>query len=125
MQRSTTTFTPPGKPPNGKLAALLAARSNSARANLQSHPCFQSSLFNDKERAAGSFKAWKERLILDKLPSIERSLTLPEATSRPEQGKEFNKDYELQNVIWAESVLIFVSFSAYYFYLYFFSLKLF
>ena len=105
MQRSTTTLTP-ARPTNGKLAALLAARANSARANLQSHPCFQSSLFNDKERAAGSLKVWKERLIQEKLPSIERSLTQNETVGRPEQGKELNKDYELQNVIWAESVMV-------------------
>ncbi len=82
------------------------SRANSARANLQSHPCFQSSLFNDKERAAGSLKTWKERLAQEKLPSIERTLTQNETIGRPEQGKELNKDYELQNVIWAESVIL-------------------
>lgn len=107
MQRSTTTITPPrSKTKSGKLAVLLAARANSARANLQSHPCFQSSLFNDKDRAAGSFKVWKERLIQDKLPSIERITSSTEVVNRAEQAKEYNKDYELQNVIWAESVII-------------------
>lgn len=101
MQRSTTTLT--RSKSNKNLDKLLAARANSARANLQSHPCFQSSLFNDKDRAAGTFKLWKERLTQDKLPSLERVNT-NESLSRAEQGKEFNKDYELQNVIWAESV---------------------
>lgn len=102
MQRSTTTLTPTRPKPTRQLEILLANRANSARANLQSHPCFQSSLFNDKERAAGSFKLWKDRLIQDRLPALDRAV--PEAVSRNEQAREFNKDYELQNVIWAESV---------------------
>ena len=63
MQRSTTTLTP-AKSNKGKLDVLVAARANSARANLQSHPCFQSSLFSDKDRPAGSIKLWKERIFV-------------------------------------------------------------
>ena len=94
MQRSSTTATsglhvrldPIGGP----------FRANSAQANLQSHPCFQSSLFNDKERAAGSLKIWKERHF------NERSLTLLEGSEA--RKKNLNKDYQLENIIWSQSV---------------------
>ena len=77
--------------PKFRLEPILENRRNSAKSNLQSHPCFQSSLFDDKERAAGSYKEWKERMINQKLVS---------------PGKEQNKDYQLQHVIWSESVIL-------------------
>ena len=97
MQRSSTTAA------NGvlvKLEPIAHGRANSAQANLQSHPCFQSSLFNDKERAAGSLKAWKERFL------NERSLTMIEGTET--KKKNLNKDYQLENVIWSQSVINFI-----------------
>lgn len=66
-------------------------RVNSAQANLQSHPCFQSSLFNDNERAAGSIKLWKERF------------TSTQTRLHPNDYSK-KKDYQLENVIWAQSV---------------------
>lgn len=66
-------------------------RVNSAQANLQTHPCFQSSLFNDTERAAGTIKLWKERH-----PEIQ-------ATNN-ENLKKNLKDYQLENTIWIQSV---------------------
>ena len=72
----------------------LLFRANSAQPILQSHPCFQSSLFNDKERAAGSLKVWKER--------NEK----PFGSKQNSEGfaKEHIKDYQLENIIWTESV---------------------
>ena len=93
MQRSSTTAT---SGLHVRLEPLGASRANSAQANLQSHPCFQSSLFNDKERSAGSLKIWKERNF------NERSLTLLEGSEG--RKKNLNKDYQLENVIWSQSV---------------------
>ncbi len=75
------------------LAPILPQRRSSAKANLQTHPCFQSSLFDDKERAAGSFKEWKER------------------QKNFDSKKDLNKDYELKHIIWAESVMNYIFFS--------------
>ena len=95
MQRSSTTAA------SGVLVKLepiaAHARANSAQAFLQSHPCFQSSLFNDKERAAGSLKVWKERYF------NERSLTMIDGGAETKK-KNLNKDYQLENVIWSQSV---------------------
>jgi hypothetical protein len=102
MQRSTTTIanTTTTSNPNGlgaaKKKSLLWLRANSAQANLQSHPCFQSSLFNDKERAAGSFKAWKERFDSERHSQLN--------AQNEGYRKNFNKDYQLQNIIWSQSV---------------------
>ena len=116
MQRSSTT-TMPQHPSGGgggggggsvmgvsgslKLEPLLAKRHrvNSAQANLQSHPCFQSSLFSDGERAAGSIRVWKDRH--------------PEFDRVSENARKNFKDHQLENVIWAQSVrntsLLFIS----------------
>jgi hypothetical protein len=87
MQRSSTTVSGATK-----LQPLNVDRVNSAQANLQSHPCFQSSLFNDKERAAGSLKLWKERHTNQ---NSQPALTAENARK---------KDYQLENVIWTQSV---------------------
>ena len=104
MQRSTTTIATTSTTNTNsnrldgtqKKEPLLWLRANSAQANLQSHPCFQSSLFNDKDRAAGSFKAWKERFESER----------PSHMISQNEGhrKNFNKDYQLQTVIWSQSV---------------------
>ena len=96
MQRSSTTAASAALV---KLEPIVQGRANSAQANLQSHPCFQSSLFNDKERAAGSLKVWKERHF------TERSLTMIEGADV--KKKNLNKDYQLENVIWSQSVGIY------------------
>jgi hypothetical protein len=96
MQRSSTTATGGGA--LVKLEPIAPSRANSAQANLQSHPCFQSSLFNDKERAAGSLKIWKERYF------NERSLTMIDGGLEAKK-KNLNKDYQLENVIWSQSVI--------------------
>ena len=75
-----------------KLEPIVENRRGSAKGNIQTHPCFQSSLFNDKERAAGSFKEWKDRMI------AKRVFRASEA------AKEATKDYSLKQVLWAESV---------------------
>lgn len=80
--------------PKLQLEPILPLRRGSARSNLQTHPCFQSSLFNDQERAAGSYKEWKDRMINKKLISINESI------------KESKKDYHLQHVLWTESVIM-------------------
>lgn len=87
MQRSSTTAH------SGiKLEPLVKRnRINSAQANLQTHPCFQSSLFNDGERAAGSIKVWKERH--------------PEFDRLPDNARKNFKDHQLETIIWAQSVL--------------------
>lgn len=91
MNRSTTTT---GSKRHSSLTNL--ARANSAQGNLQSHPCFQSSLFNDKDRAAGSLKAWKARnQHLDKNKDLE---------SLDGIKSNIKRDYELENIIWAQSV---------------------
>lgn len=93
MNRSTTTNV-------SKRHSSLTnmARANSAQANLQSHPCFQSSLFDDKERAAGSLKAWKERnQHLDKKKELENLDGIK---------SNIKRDYELENIIWTQSVKI-------------------
>ena len=96
MQRSSTT----AASVSFKLEPLKTDRANSAQANLQSHPCFQSSLFNDKDRAAGSLKIWKERYLL------ERANT--HLGSSDPHKKNVNKDYQLENVIWSQSVIGFI-----------------
>lgn len=96
MQRSTTT----AASVSFKLEPLNTNRANSAQANLQSHPCFQSSLFNDKDRAAGSLKVWKERYLLD------RAIT--HLGSSDSHKKTLNKDYQLENIIWSQSVTGFI-----------------
>jgi hypothetical protein len=102
MQRSTTTIASTTTTNSNRLGGtqkkepLLWMRANSAQANLQSHPCFQSSLFNDKDRAAGSFKAWKERFESDRSSQF--------IAQNEGNRKNFNKDYQLQNVIWSQSV---------------------
>jgi hypothetical protein len=73
-----------------EFAPLITTRRGSARCNLQSHPCFQSSLFDDQERAAGSYKEWKSRMVVKRLINVN--------------SKEANKDYQLQHVLWSESV---------------------
>ncbi len=73
-----------------EFAPIITTRRGSARCNLQSHPCFQSSLFDDQERAAGSYKEWKNRMVAKRLMSFN--------------SKEVNKDYQLQHVLWSESV---------------------
>ena len=97
MERSLTTAT--GKTRLEPIPADLLLRANSAQPNLQTHPCFQSSLFNDKERAAGSFKTWKERN--EKLFTSKQN---PDSIS-----KEQIKDFQLENVIWTESVIFFIN----------------
>jgi len=72
---------------------ILPLRRCSAGSNLQTHPCFQSSLFNDQERAAGSFKEWRERMI-------EKRLINPNESAKAEA----RKDYQLKQVLWTESV---------------------
>lgn len=91
MQRSTTTY-------NGttKLEPLKKTRTNSAQANLQSHPCFQSSLFSDAERAAGSIKVWHERH-----PEFDKT-----HQTGQESSKKIFKDHQLESIIWAQSVSI-------------------
>ena len=69
-------------------------RLNSAQSNLQSHPCFQSSLYDDKDRAAGSLKVWKER------HNFERSKSQLDGAPK----KNFNKDYQHKEVFWSQSV---------------------
>jgi hypothetical protein len=72
-------------------------RPRSAQPNLQSHPCFQTNLYNDA-RAAGLAKAWKERS--------------PHLNARPHShfpdapiAKKFDmRDYHLENVIWTQRV---------------------
>jgi hypothetical protein len=71
-----------------------ATRINSAQSNLQSHPCFQSSLYNDKDRAAGSLKVWKER------HNLERSKSQLDGIPK----KNFNKDYQHKEIFWSQSV---------------------
>jgi hypothetical protein len=111
MQRSTTTaadgatniMTSSRRDP---LLVYRDYRANSAQANLQSHPCFQSSLFNDKDRAVGSFKAWKERLESEK-PSLLQLQSVNDVGGINAGGfgrKHLNKDYQLENVIWTQSV---------------------
>lgn len=95
MQRSTTItgstkLKPISEPVN------TTNRASSAQANLQSHPCFQSSLFNDKERAAGSLKVWKERTQNFERPSTQATLESVKPV--------LNRDYELENLIWSQSV---------------------
>lgn len=91
MNRSTTTT---GAKRHSSLTNL--ARANSAQANLQSHPCFQSSLFSDKERAAGSLKAWKERN-----QNVEKNKDIESLDGIKSNIK---RDYELENIIWTQSV---------------------
>ena len=68
-----------------------ALRPTSARANIQSHPCYQASLFHDNQRAAGSLDQWKKRM------NLERSATQADI-------KETKRDYQLENIIWTQSV---------------------
>lgn len=102
MQRSSTTAT--GAVVKKGVAIdelrLDLQRASSAQANLQSHPCYQSSLFNDKERAAGSLKAWKERHL------VSKSTVFNDAAVSSSAGltKNLNKDYQLENTIWSQSV---------------------
>lgn len=96
MQRSSTTLhggiklEPLGNQQKENQSKIKRNRINSAQTNLQSHPCFQSSLFNDGERAAGSIKIWKDRH-----PELERM---------QDNARKNFKDYQLENVIWAQSV---------------------
>lgn len=101
MQRSSTTAAPSSVNSKTALAPLDGSvRANSAQANLQTHPCFQSSLFNDKERAAGSLKAWKERFNFGKHYQSSSDGMSAAGTA----GRNLNKDYQLENVIWSQSV---------------------
>lgn len=80
--------------PLPKLAGpILPLRRCSAGSNLQTHPCFQSSLFSDQERAAGTFKEWRERMI-------EKRLIHPNESVKAEA----RKDHRLKQVLWSESV---------------------
>ena len=105
MQKSPTTIacnvSKPSKP-------LLAMRNNSAQANLQSHPCFQSSLFNDRDRATGSYKAWRERLDADKNPNDYSSGGggggVDYSSQTAANKKLQNKDFQLEQIIWTQSV---------------------
>jgi hypothetical protein len=72
-----------------KLKPINEDRPSSAQSNLQSHPCFQASLFNDNERAVGNFDEWHKRM----------HKTKPDAHS----GK-IQKDYQLEQIIWSQSV---------------------
>jgi hypothetical protein len=72
----------------------IRGRTNSAQPNLQSHPMFQSSLFNDKERPAGSLSVWKERVDKN-FPKIQPDDSL---------NANMNVDYQLMNIAWTESV---------------------
>ena len=104
MQRSSTTAAPSSVNSKTALAPLdVGVRANSAQANLQTHPCFQSSLFNDKERAAGSLKAWKERQHQGK--HYQSSSDGMSAGGSGIGGRNLNKDYQLENVIWSQSVI--------------------
>ncbi|CAF0745097.1 unnamed protein product [Brachionus calyciflorus] len=94
MQRSTTTISGAKQRHHKSLTGLN--RASSAQGNLQSHPCFQSSLYNDKERAAGSLKAWKERnQHLDKHKDQE---------NQDGVRLEVKRDYELENIILTQSI---------------------
>jgi hypothetical protein len=69
-----------------------APRPSSAKANMQSHPCYQASLFYDNQRAAGSIQQWKERLGKER------------ANTQIDLKQEIKRDYQLENVIWTQSV---------------------
>lgn len=69
-----------------------APRPLSAKANMQSHPCYQGSLFYDNQRAAGTIQQWKERLGKER------------AATQIDLKQEAKRDYQLENVIWTQSV---------------------
>ena len=77
------------KPSSRRKLEPIEQRPSSAQANILSHPCFQGSLFSDNVRATGNVQEWKERL-----------------RETQKGNEEFNEksDYQLQNVIWAQSV---------------------
>jgi hypothetical protein len=80
-----------------KLAPISEDRPSSAQGNLQSHPCFQASLFNDNERAVGNFDEWHKRFH----------------KARPNtQSTKIQKDYQLEQVIWSQTVKIDFFFSS-------------
>ncbi len=72
-----------------KLVQIIEDRPSSAQGNLQSHPCFQASLFNDNERAIGSFDEWYKRT---------------QKTRANAQSSKTQKDFQLEQIIWSQSV---------------------
>jgi hypothetical protein len=94
-------------------------RANSALPNLQSHPCFQSDLFGDN-RAPGILKTWKEKHLKTYLNNLNEYSKSPsyqqqqQQQQRPqsylninENSRKFDiKDYQLENVIWSQTVII-------------------
>jgi hypothetical protein len=70
---------------------ISSPRPSSAQANMQSHPCYQASLFYDNQRAAGSIDQWKKRMVNDR-PTTQVGV------------RDAKRDYQLENVIWTQSV---------------------